>query len=108
MSTLKELAARWAPEVKDSFHKGSTHLALDDIRESIAELQHYRKHFIKLKWAADRPISDKPAPQLKFFPGSKWGGGAPQATSFGSAPFWCHEQMIRLPASLQGPAPSCC
>ncbi|MDC6726486.1 exonuclease domain-containing protein, partial [Leclercia adecarboxylata] len=47
VSTLKELASRWAPEVKDSFHKGSTHLALDDIRESIAELQHYRKHFIK-------------------------------------------------------------
>ena len=47
VSTLKELAARWAPEVKDSFHKGSTHLALDDIRESIGELQHYRKHFIK-------------------------------------------------------------
>ncbi|MBD8473990.1 oligoribonuclease [Pseudomonas sp. CFBP 8770] len=47
VSTLKELAARWAPEVKDSFQKGSTHLALDDIRESIAELQHYRKHFIK-------------------------------------------------------------
>ena len=49
VSTLKELAARWAPEVKDSFHKGSTHLALDDIRESIAELQHYRKHFIKAR-----------------------------------------------------------
>ena len=47
VSTLKELAARWAPEVKDSFKQGSTHLALDDIRESIAELQHYRKHFIK-------------------------------------------------------------
>ena len=47
VSTLKELAARWAPEVKDSFKKGSTHLALDDIRESIGELQHYRKHFIK-------------------------------------------------------------
>ncbi len=47
VSTLKELAARWAPEVRDSFQKGSTHLALDDIRESIAELQHYRKHFIR-------------------------------------------------------------
>jgi oligoribonuclease len=47
VSTLKELAARWAPDVRDSFKKGSTHLALDDIRESIAELQHYRKHFIK-------------------------------------------------------------
>ena len=47
VSTLKELAARWAPDVRDSFKKGSTHLALDDIRESIAELQHYRQHFIK-------------------------------------------------------------
>ncbi len=47
VSTLKELAARWAPQVRDSFHKGSTHLALDDIRESIAELRHYREHFIK-------------------------------------------------------------
>jgi len=47
VSTLKELAARWAPEVRDSFKKGGTHLALDDIRESIAELRHYREHFIK-------------------------------------------------------------
>jgi oligoribonuclease len=47
VSTLKELAARWAPEVRDSFKKGGTHLALDDIRDSIAELQHYRKHFLK-------------------------------------------------------------
>nr|GFC95910.1 ribonuclease H-like protein [Tanacetum cinerariifolium] len=37
VSTLKELAARWSPELK--FKKGSTHLALDDIRESIAELR---------------------------------------------------------------------
>ncbi|TFF41867.1 oligoribonuclease [Pseudomonas sp. RIT623] len=48
VSTLKELAARWAPEVRDSFKKGGTHLALDDIRESIAELRHYREHFIKV------------------------------------------------------------
>ncbi|EKT4485098.1 oligoribonuclease [Pseudomonas putida] len=48
VSTLKELAARWAPGVRDSFKKGNTHLALDDIRESIAELRHYREHFIKL------------------------------------------------------------
>ncbi|MFI8376869.1 oligoribonuclease [Pseudomonas helleri] len=47
VSTLKELVARWAPEVRDSLVKKGTHLALDDIRESIAELQHYRKHFIK-------------------------------------------------------------
>lgn len=48
VSTLKELAARWAPQVRDSFKKGGTHLALDDIRESIAELRHYREHFIKV------------------------------------------------------------
>ncbi len=48
VSTLKELAARWAPQVCESFKKGNTHLALDDIRESIAELRHYRDHFIKL------------------------------------------------------------
>ncbi|PAU56271.1 oligoribonuclease [Pseudomonas indica] len=47
VSTLKELAARWAPQVRDSFKKGGVHLALDDIRESIAELRHYREHFIK-------------------------------------------------------------
>ncbi|HCE6899630.1 oligoribonuclease [Pseudomonas aeruginosa] len=48
VSTLKELAARWAPQVRENFKKGNTHLALDDIRESIAELRHYRDHFIKL------------------------------------------------------------
>ncbi|MCO2630598.1 oligoribonuclease [Pseudomonas aeruginosa] len=48
VSTLKELAARWAPQVRESFKKGNTHLALDDIRESIAELRHYRDHVIKL------------------------------------------------------------
>ncbi len=48
VSTLKELAARWAPQVRESFKKGNTHLALDDIRESIAELRHYRDHFMKL------------------------------------------------------------
>ncbi|MCC6076445.1 oligoribonuclease [Pseudomonas sp. GCM10022188] len=47
VSTLKELAARWAPHVRDAFRKQSSHLALDDIRDSIAELRHYREHFIK-------------------------------------------------------------
>lgn len=47
VSTLKELAARWAPQVRDGFRKQSSHLALDDIRDSIAELRHYREHFIK-------------------------------------------------------------
>ncbi|SDS86851.1 oligoribonuclease [Pseudomonas oryzae] len=47
VSTLKELAARWAPAVRESFKKNSSHLALDDIRDSIAELRHYREHFIR-------------------------------------------------------------
>jgi len=47
VSTLKELAARWAPEIKDGFKKKNSHLALDDILESIAELRFYRDHFIK-------------------------------------------------------------
>lgn len=46
VSTLKELAARWKPELLKGFKKSSTHLALDDIRDSIAELQYYREHFI--------------------------------------------------------------
>ncbi|MGZ5008339.1 MAG: oligoribonuclease [Methylobacter sp.] len=47
VSTVKELAARWAPHVKDGFKKQSTHQALDDIIESIEELRYYREHFIK-------------------------------------------------------------
>ena len=44
VSSLKILAQRWAPEVALAFQKKSVHLALDDIRESIGELRHYRKH----------------------------------------------------------------
>ena len=47
VSTLKILADLWAPAVKESFQKKGSHLALDDIRESIGELRHYRAHFIK-------------------------------------------------------------
>ncbi|WP_045861172.1 oligoribonuclease [Teredinibacter purpureus] len=47
VSTLKELASRWQPHVLDGFTKQGSHLALDDIRESIAELKHYREHFIR-------------------------------------------------------------
>jgi oligoribonuclease len=43
VSTLKELASRWAPEIQSSFVKENRHEALSDIRESIAELRHYRK-----------------------------------------------------------------
>jgi oligoribonuclease len=44
VSTVKELARRWAPEVAAAFTKEGTHLALDDIRESVRELQYYREH----------------------------------------------------------------
>lgn len=47
VSTLKELASRWAPEIKEGFNKKSTHQALDDILESIEEMKYYREHFIK-------------------------------------------------------------
>ncbi|MEI7994959.1 MAG: oligoribonuclease [Methylococcaceae bacterium] len=47
VSTIKELAARWAPQVKEGFNKESTHQALQDIIESIEELRYYREHFIK-------------------------------------------------------------
>jgi oligoribonuclease len=46
VSTLKELAHRWAPQLAESFSKESAHLALADIRESIRELRHYRAHFL--------------------------------------------------------------
>jgi len=48
VSTFKELAKRWKPEVYKGFEKKSKHEALADIRESIDELAYYREHFIKL------------------------------------------------------------
>ncbi len=48
VSSLKELARRWAPEVYSGFTKDSSHLALDDIRDSIAELRYYRENFLKI------------------------------------------------------------
>ena len=49
VSTIKELARRWRPDLMDALKKESSHKALDDIRESIKELQHYREHFFKTK-----------------------------------------------------------
>ena len=46
VSTLKELARRWKPDVYRSFEKQSRHEALADIYESIAELRHYRQHLM--------------------------------------------------------------
>jgi oligoribonuclease len=47
VSTLKELAQRWAPKVAEGLRKASTHLALDDVRESIAELKYYRDTLLR-------------------------------------------------------------
>ncbi|MFN3629489.1 MAG: oligoribonuclease [Casimicrobiaceae bacterium] len=57
VSTLKELAARWAPEVKKSFQKKTRHTALADVYESIDELKHYRDHFIRVS----PPVSALPS-----------------------------------------------
>jgi oligoribonuclease len=48
VSTLKELAKRWQPEVYKSFKKQQAHTALADVYESIEELKHYRQNFLKL------------------------------------------------------------
>lgn len=47
VSTFKELAKRWRPEVYDAFKKQQKHTALADVHESIDELEHYRAHFLK-------------------------------------------------------------
>ena len=47
VSTVKELAYRWRPDILSSFEKKGNHLALDDIRDSIRELRHYKSHFFK-------------------------------------------------------------
>jgi oligoribonuclease len=44
VSTIKELARRWLPEISRGIKKSGAHLALDDIRESVAELAFYRQH----------------------------------------------------------------
>ena len=49
VSTLKELARRWRPEVYSAFKKQQKHTALADVHESIDELEHYRDRFIKLE-----------------------------------------------------------
>ena len=48
VSTLKELARRWRPDVLDALKKQGSHLALDDIRDSIDELKHYRDNFLRM------------------------------------------------------------
>jgi oligoribonuclease len=49
VSTLKILAQRWRPDVAATLQKKGAHLALDDILDSIAELRHYRDHFLTME-----------------------------------------------------------
>jgi oligoribonuclease len=47
VSTLKELCRRWAPEILEGLSKRSSHRALEDVHDSIEELRHYRRHFLR-------------------------------------------------------------
>lgn len=47
VSTLKELVRRWKPELINGFSKKGSHLAMDDVYDSIEELAYYRKVFIQ-------------------------------------------------------------
>jgi oligoribonuclease len=55
VSTIKELARRWAPEVSRGFSKESTHTALSDVRDSIAELAYYRPYMGRIAGALEAP-----------------------------------------------------
>jgi oligoribonuclease len=55
VSTIKELARRWAPEVTRGFSKESTHTALSDVRDSIAELAYYRPFMGRIAGALEAP-----------------------------------------------------
>ena len=57
VSTLKELARRWRPELLSGFRKQQAHTALADIHESIDELAYYREHFLR----ADPAPAQEPA-----------------------------------------------
>ncbi len=53
VSTLKELANRWVPEMVRGFKKQSSHLAMDDIKDSISELRFYRDSFLRVSEDTD-------------------------------------------------------
>ena len=48
VSTVKELARRWRPEIMGGLSKESSHQALNAIRDSITELRYYREYFFRL------------------------------------------------------------
>jgi oligoribonuclease len=60
VSTLKELARRWRPELVKGMVKHGKHEALADIHESIEELRYYREHFLRMPDSAAAPIAAAP------------------------------------------------
>lgn len=58
VSTLKELARRWCPDILEALEKDSSHRALQDVRDSIAELRYYRQFMGRLSGL--QPESDSP------------------------------------------------
>ena len=57
VSSVKELARRWAPDIYNGYTKESSHLALQDIHDSIAELRYYRQHLFRLPATVDLPTA---------------------------------------------------
>ncbi len=57
VSTLKELAKRWRPDIYNSFKKQQKHTALADVHESIDELAHYREHFLQMQAPGSASVS---------------------------------------------------
>ena len=55
VSTLKELVKRWLPKIASGVEKKGAHLALDDVRESIAELRYYREYLLNAE--AQQPVT---------------------------------------------------
>lgn len=49
VSSIKELAKRWRPDIAEGVKKEGAHQALEDIRDSINELRHYREHFFRTR-----------------------------------------------------------
>ncbi|MBC7602206.1 MAG: oligoribonuclease [Ramlibacter sp.] len=60
VSTLKELAKRWRPDVYSSFKKQQKHTALADAHESIDELAHYRERFLNMAAPTPHEVAGKP------------------------------------------------
>lgn len=59
VSSIKELAQRWSPEILPGFKKDSRHLAMSDIHDSISELRYYREHFFKVTVAENAAATPK-------------------------------------------------